>query len=667
MNIVNRRFVSNKEKLKTMPLATLRKYFTLSDNANVLLFLLAHPDLPVSELENAMRGFSCEEKMAAIASNPNCTDEMLRELFKSKKEAICCKIASNPSASPELLNRIAALKLPSTHLPLARNQNTALSALRLIAVVSKDPLVYEALSCHEHIISSGPHELINMKHHQALKNVAEKCCLTTQEMAKLWQCGGTIRLALLTNMNLTETLLKKFLSIASDIKDIAAIAKHPALSQDVIVALSKHDDFAVVAGVAANPSAPESLLDKLSCNNRGGIALAAASNTAVSAAILHRLSLHQDVSVRVSVATHENTEEKTLDLLSKDKADVVRIAVAKNKNTPLKTLKRLSGDTCIKVSSAVAQNGAMGVVMELSSFYTVLKSSGYGAFSFYKEMSPKRATKLLINSKHPSEVAFIFKSKDARSVGALSALQAAFTNHKGKLNRDDYLRFVDSVNQHVPSRQRAGLDVDFRTLATVRKFFSDDLIIDIACQFEPDEAKDTLRMLSDQVSYENKNVNRDNQARVLAWLSDDNTTTSLHNYLVISDSKAWVNRMGDFKQKQYVSSVDAVNAELPKHWAINLPTNARELMAIGDAQSHCVGSQHYAVLCESGARIIFQLFKNNDVRHGYTFEFTSGGSLIQAKGFANSSVPSDMVRAARKAFYTLRKNKLSSEVERVAA
>jgi len=57
MNIVNRRFVSNKEKLKTMPLATLRKYFTLSDNANVLLFLLAHPDLPVSELENAMRGF----------------------------------------------------------------------------------------------------------------------------------------------------------------------------------------------------------------------------------------------------------------------------------------------------------------------------------------------------------------------------------------------------------------------------------------------------------------------------------------------------------------------------------------------------------------------------------------------------------------------------------
>ena len=180
MNIVNRRFVSNKEKLKTMPLATLRKYFALSNNSNVLLCLLAHPELPVSELEDAMRRFSGEEEMAAIASNSNCTDEMLRELFKSKKEAVCCKIASNPSASPELLKRITALKLPSTHLPLAKNQNTPLSALRLIAVVSKDPLVYETLSCHAHIISSGPHELINMKHHQALKNVAERCCLTTQ-------------------------------------------------------------------------------------------------------------------------------------------------------------------------------------------------------------------------------------------------------------------------------------------------------------------------------------------------------------------------------------------------------------------------------------------------------------------------------------------------------
>lgn len=666
MNIVNKRFISNKEKLKTMPLATLRKYFALSHDSNVMLFLLAHPELPVSELEDAMRRFGGEEKMAAIASNPNCTDAMLRELFKSKKESVCREIASNPSASPELLKLITALKLTSTYLPLARNQNTPLSALRLISVISKDPLVYETLSCHKHIMSNGPHELINVKHHQALKNVAENCCLTTQEMAKLWQCGGTIRLALLSNANLTAALLKKLLSIASDIKDIATIAKHPMLSQEAIVALSKHDDFAVIAGVAANPSAPESLLDKLSCSTRGGIALAAASNAAASAAILHRLSLRQDVSVRVSVANHENTEEKTLDLLSKDKADVVRVAVAKNKNTPLKTLKQLSGDTCIKVSSAVAQNGAMGVVMELSSFYTILKSSGYGAFSFYKEMSPKRATKLLINSKHPSEVAFIFNSKDARSVGAISALQAAFTNHKGKLNRDDYLRFLDSVNQHVPSGQRAGLDVDFRTLAKVRKFFSDELIIDIACQFEPDEAKDTLRMLSDLVSYENKNVNRDNQARVLAWLSDDNTT-SLHNYLVVSASKAWVNRMGDFKQKQYVSSVDAVNAELPKHWAINLPTNARELMAIGDAQRHCVGSKHYAVLCESGARIIFQLFKNNDMRHWYTFEFTSGGSLIQAKGFGNSSVPSDMTRAARKAFFTLRKNKLSGDIECVAA
>ena len=109
-------------------------------------------------------------------------------------------------------------------------------------------------------------------------------------MAKLWQCGGTIRLALLSNANLTEALLNKFLSIASDIKDIATIAKHPMLSQEAIVALSKHDDFAVVAGVAANPSAPEPLLDKLSCSTRGGIALAAASISGIDLFQLSRIT-----------------------------------------------------------------------------------------------------------------------------------------------------------------------------------------------------------------------------------------------------------------------------------------------------------------------------------------------------------------------------------------
>jgi len=59
-----------------------------------------------------------------------------------------------------------------------------------------------------------------------------------------------------------------------------------------------------------------------------------------------------------------------------------------------------------------------------------------------------------------------------------------------------------------------------------------------------------------------------------------------------------------------------------------------------------VGSKFYAERCADGASIIFALSTGESRDQVFTFQFNRMGRMEQAKGFANSSVPSDITEIA---------------------
>jgi hypothetical protein len=408
--------------------------------------------------------------------------------------------------------------------------------------------------------------------------------------------------------------------------------------------------------VAGNSSLSISTLDRLSTETRGDVNSAVARNPSTSAKTLYVLAKSEFSHVRQLVVMHANACADALTLLSNDEVSVIRKECAKNINTPLNVLKHLASDKSVLVSQSVLCNKSLGEIVKLKKYEIVLRDSGFGAFDFYQVASPKKITSLFINSKHQNEVEFIFGSKDCSTINAISALQSAFTNQRGKINRDDYLKFLGAVNAQVPPNKRAGLAVDNITLKMVLKHFSSQLVIDILMQYSPDESADCLRMLSTLVMFDNEDVNDENIADVNLWISKVKSKFCFHGYLTNKSNKNMLEIKSVFYQARFIESTKEASKLLDAGWHVELPVDADELMEIGKTQRHCVGTKFYAERCVDGSNIIFHISPRENTRKGYTFQYCRSGRLLQAKGFANSSVPNHMKQKSKMVFNELIKN-----------
>jgi hypothetical protein len=579
---------------------------------------------------------------------------MLGFLTPNKKGISCALAISKNQATPShILARFVQQGAVDAYLEIAKNPNTPLEALRVIAAKDKRDAVAIAISKHPVMLSSGPYELIQTQSIVALKIVAQTMPLSNDEIMTLWKKSGGVRESLLKNPNLSPNVLKKLAEIASE-KELIAITSNPSSPPELITSLVGLNNPLIKNAVGMNPSAPYEILDKLASETRGDSAFFVAQNENCPIKILNSLRLHSASHVREAVAKNAASTSEILSFLAKDKDDKVRVAVALNENTSVATLKLLINDRVSSVSSAVAKSSSFGVISSLQGYQPFLKEMGSGAFNFLHLESPKKAMKLLINSKHPSEIEFVFGSETAEAMSALSSLQSGYINHKFKLNRADYLVMLDKINNSTIGRRRTGICVDSVTLKRVMAFFDDDLIVDIISQYEPDEAKDTLRMLGTLVSFVTKRNNRKNQEWVNEQLSLPNyKRPDLHDAL--TEKTRDMIQGGDipFRQCSFIDNVKEANKLLDSGWEVNLPTNPIELRNIGDMQSHCVGGQYYAARCIDGSNVIFQIMPKGKPKHGYTFQYSHAGKLLQAKGFSNSSVPSHHVRDSKLVFKTL--------------
>jgi hypothetical protein len=576
-------------------------------------------------------------------------------------------IALNPNATPELLANLVKNNAAQAFLEIAQHINTPLCALRVIATKDKRDNVLEALSRHVTMVHNGPYELKNSDNINVRRNIALTMLLSNEEIMTLWKMGGRVKLMLLQNPTLSSNVLSQLSKISSD-KELVAIARNVSAPPELLTTLSKNNDALVKNAVALNPNCPVDILDKLASDHRGNSALSVARNHACPESILTSLSLNTLSTIREAVAKHSHTKAEVLDRLSQDSNEVVRREVALNPKTSLLTLKRLAGDGKAAVSSSVALSDSLGVVRSLNAYQKTLKEMGGAAFNFYHLESPKKVMKLLINSKHPLEVEFVFGAKHIGAINAISALQSGYTNHKFKLNRADYLMMISKINEVVIGDRRTGVDVDPVTLKKVFKYFGENLVVEVLSQYESDESKDTLRMLGTLVSFQTNRINREYQAEINTWLGQaESRRGDFHNYLTRKTRDIWLDAKVPFYQTNLIAHVSEASKLVDTGWVVNLPTNSKELLSIGDAQSHCVGGKYYADRCIDGSSIIFQIMPKDNVKHGFTFQYSRSGRLEQAKGFGNDAVPTHHIRDSKRVFDMLTKGPKVSEFEKNAA
>lgn len=646
MKLLNPKLRTSPDQLSRCSYALLSSIKSLSEH--VMAAWCAHPQSS-SEL-NALKPTIQIKFAESIAQNPNACPMLLSSLADVPGAA--CALAKNPQTPAATLRQLAMVKNPQVQEALAENAHTPVDALW--SMVPNSPhFVHFAMSQNKAIHEGGPGPLLDSACRPALKNVAEKATLTTTEILRLWKMSGEVAAALMSNPMLKTKSLLAFIPMLDE-KGKVGMANNPSADAQVLTQLAADPSLMVKKAVAANQNCPIPLLDKLSVIERGDVVMGALMNPHVPPAVLNSLSKNQQVRLREVVAKHISTPVDALERLSTDSEHSVRSAVASNPSTPLHVLRRLSGDSVMTVSSSVAKNRAMGVITQLEHFPYLLKNVGIGAFNFYQNQSPNRVTKLLINSKHPAEVAFMFGSGDCRIVDAISALQGAFMTAKHKLDRDNYLTALQTVTEQVHPSRRLGLTVESVYLKKAMQWFGWPLMVQILAQYDADEAKDCIRMLALMVSSPRKETNRQLHQQIEAWLLDPRPELScLHHYLVSLNKTLHQFSTLPFFQAKLVGALQEANACLPKGWRVNLPLNSKELFMLGEAQSHCVGGKYYADRCMDGSNIIFQLCKDGDVRGGYTFQYSRSGRLLQGKGFGNCAVPSPIQQLSLRVVLTL--------------
>ena len=196
-----------------------------------------------------------------------------------------------------------------------------------------------------------------------------------------------------------------------------------------------------------------------------------------------------------------------------------------------------------------------------------------------------------------------------------------------------------------------GLAVDAQSLREVWSLLSIEEIISVLNANGKDEARDVFRMLASLVMREDEDEAIHQKKLIRKWLNTNkNYGHELHRYLMNKQLRELgdVNELETFYQAPAASDegMRILNKSLPEGITLILPQDSMSLRKLGRMQSHCVGSKFYAERCADGASIIFALSTGESRDQVFTFQFNRMGRMEQAKGFANSSVPSDITEIA---------------------
>ena len=289
-----------------------------------------------------------------------------------------------------------------------------------------------------------------------------------------------------------------------------------------------------------------------------------------------------------------------------------------------------------------------------------LYMAGYDPASLIYQQSLKKTMKSLIGSAHKEECALISRSQFL-SIDGFSSLQGFFYDEsKGKLDRHSYIQFISELNES--EIDLSSFSLTSQALKTAFDVVGRDGVLNVvkSQSNKPLSARDTLNFLySVTVSPDPDETERQIKL-VKRWLNKNERYDEIfHDYLSNKERRdnGLVDKNVTFYQARFAHNIDAVQALLPKdkdiNWTFFLPKDSISLRALGRSQRHCVGSDHYADSCASGHSIIFAIHPKKGMKHGYTFQFSRAGGLLQTEGFATSKTPEHLIEVANACFEVL--------------
>lgn len=362
-----------------------------------------------------------------------------------------------------------------------------------------------------------------------------------------------------------------------------------------------------------------------------------------------------------SLLKHPNCDEDTVGMLSFEPDPQIQSEVLVHAKTSDELYNNM-----VKVKTRMRETGNYDPIKESSIFpalnelefsHHFINANGIDIFLFKGVNSPALVTHMLIGSKHQEEVAFIFGSKQLSSIEALSALQSAYTNTRGKVDRHTYLQTLKHLNNTVMDKSRLlGLAVDGQTLSEAVSFFSLEQISTILENNEPRQAQDIFRMTSTLLSVHHSDVSEKEAIKRKKSVIKRIDTHGLlghefHSYLAKKNERDFKVVYGTrpFYQARAALKTDT-DYNLPENMTLHIPKDASELRAVGRSQSHCVGSKFYCDRCEDGSSVIFVLSKGSRA-NTFTFQYDrEQGVLVQAEGLFRTQVPKEYIDVSQRVF-----------------
>lgn len=364
------------------------------------------------------------------------------------------------------------------------------------------------------------------------------------------------------------------------------------------------------------------------------------SNQNVPVSVLDLLAYDPDTNTQRLVAVHPSVSESTYKSLFRVRAEM-------QKAKSFYTFKASSAFSCLT---------------SLKKFEILHEDYGFDLFDFKFVASQKKMLQMIIGSKHPQEINFVYGAGTAESITAISTLQSVFTNEKGKLDRFGYLSFLTKVNESFlksdhPDR-RVGLSVDALSLKFSMNILSTEEIINVLQNNNDTESQDVFRLISSLINQGDEDENEKQTKLIRRWLDKSNDFgDAFHTYLSNKQQRDLGSKMSNsfFYQKNAEDEIEAIKGSLPNGIKLTLPVNSAELKALGRKQRHCVGTKYYADRCIDGSAIIFALSTGMASDEMYTYQFERySGRLSQSKGFANSTTPARLESVARDVFYKIK-------------
>ena len=153
-----------------------------------------------------------------------------------------------------------------------------------------------------------------------------------------------------------STPMKLIIEMMEDKSNRRCIAESDRVSKDILIELSKDENWEVRKNVAKNPNTPIEVLNELSKDKHDGVRSIVANQPKISIEVLNELCKDKDNEVRRMVAGHPKTSIEVLNELCKDKDNEVKSVVAKNPNTTTEILEKLSEEKCAYIIRNVVEN-----------------------------------------------------------------------------------------------------------------------------------------------------------------------------------------------------------------------------------------------------------------------------------------------------------------------